>query len=197
MKPPWEEGAGGRGGEPSGQAGWMNIPPGDLIPSTPHCESVSSWDSRAEVAEWMIYDFLNVARTYGSAMCGSSGPSEPTGSLSMPVLPPVIMRPELRCAARLHSRDMAENDYFQHVNLEQVGPEDRMRQAGAEFSLAGETLGRFPPPMPDAPPPHPFDVLVAIFAAGGPECENLLDRDFDSVGIGVYEDRVTLDFTGP
>jgi uncharacterized protein YkwD len=92
---------------------------------------------------------------------------------------------------------MAEKNYFEHVNQQQVGPEDRMRQAGAEFRFAGETIGRFPPPMPDAPPPPPYDVLAAIFAAGGRECENLVDSGFDSVGIGVYQEMVTLDFTGP
>jgi hypothetical protein len=43
----------------------------------------------------------------------------------------------------------------------------------------------------------PYDPILAIFAAGGSRCDNLIDPSFDSVGIGAYRDFVTLDFTGP
>jgi hypothetical protein len=43
-------------------------------------------------------------------------------------------------------------------------------------------------------PPEAFE---ALFAAGGSECENLVDPRFDSVGIGNFEDIWVLDFTGP
>jgi hypothetical protein len=42
-----------------------------------------------------------------------------------------------------------------------------------------------------------YDPILAIFDVGGSRCENLMDASFDSVGIGVYREFVTLDFTGP
>jgi hypothetical protein len=178
LAPSFEGGYGGLGGEP-----WMGPPPPGGVPPTPECMPVADWDPAAEGAEWALVECLNLARRFGESCDGA-----PKG----PPIPPVFVRPELTCAARLHSRDMSQKNYFDHVNREGVGPEDRMRQAGAHFRSAGETIGGNPVPVDVA---YPCDVLFAIVGAGGSECANLVDSSFDSVGIGVYGGLVTLDFT--
>lgn len=160
-----------------------------MIP--PECLGMEDWDPEADATERALYDFLNFTRTTGYG-CPPT-PGQP-GTQGSPV-PSVMFRFELRCAARLHSRDMSENGYFDHINLEGVGPEDRMRAAGAHFRSAGESIAfNVPPP---GQPPSPYDALAFITTMGGSECENLMDSDFDSVGIGVFGDLVTLDFTAP
>ncbi len=71
----------------------------------------------------------------------------------------------------------------------------QVRAAGAVFRVASESVEQLPPPPGPSMPP--YDPILAIFAAGGSRCENVMDRRFDSVGIGVYREFVTLDFTGP
>lgn len=43
-------------------------------------------------------------------------------------------------SARLHSEDMAENDYFSHTDLEGKSPFDRMSAQGIKWSTAGENI---------------------------------------------------------
>jgi hypothetical protein len=160
------------------------FPPGG-VPTGSYCAEVADWDSGLVAAEWLIYDHLNAARTHGFA-CGT-GPGGPDPS-NEPV-PPVVPDPALRCAARLQSKALSEDRDLG------VGPEDRMRAAGAVFRVASESIDQLPPLSGPSMPP--YDPILAIFAAGGSRCENLMDPRFDSVGIGVYREFVTLDFTGP
>jgi hypothetical protein len=90
---------------------------------------------------------------------------------------------------------MYEQDYLDDVNKEGEGPEDRIRRAGyVDFRVASETFGQSDRIGEGQAPDR---VLYELFAAGGSGCRNLVDPDFDSVGIGVFGDRFTLDFAGP
>jgi uncharacterized protein YkwD len=192
LKPPWEEGIGGTGGEPSGQAGWMNMPPPGGAPDPEECASASSsgWDPIADASEREFFDALNNTRLAGMR-CGVPPGPPPQG----PPVSPVAFNPALRCSARLHSRDMSDNGYFDDVNLQGVGPEDRMRQAGAMFRTGAETIARsYQPPGEII---NPYEVFTGILTEGGSQCDNLMDARFVWVGIGVYRDFITLDFSGP
>ena len=46
----------------------------------------------------------------------------------------------LTAAAREHSRDMAENNYFSHTGSDGSSPFDRMQQAGYSFTAAAENI---------------------------------------------------------
>ncbi len=161
------------------------------MPPPPECiDAFATWDPAAEDAEWELFDFLNFARQSGFACANSPGMPPPPGA----PMPPIQMRPELACAARLHSRDMVEKGYFDHFEGSD-GPEARMRQAGyTTFRVASETIGG-DPFFPGST--VTYDSLAAVFAGGGSECENLVDSRFDVVGIGVYGGVFTLDFAGP
>jgi uncharacterized protein YkwD len=162
-----------------GSAGGDDVPPGE------YCAGVAEWADESRAGEQLFLELLNAAREYGySCTAGAAGVA----------VAPVIMKPELRCAARLHSQDMAERGYFGHVNPNNVGPEDRIRSAGyTNFRTAGESITRGQAPDGGLP----FQALEALLSTGGSECQNLVDGGFDSVGIGNFGDLWTLDFAGP
>lgn len=177
--PPWEGEFGGRGGPD-----WDDEDALEAIPRSPQCESVVEWDDESAEAEHELFRFLNFARE--SALgCDDRA----AGSL-----PPLELKPELRCAARLHSRDMSQREFFDHVNPDGVGPEDRMRRAGASFAVASESIARDPE---NGEFQNRYQAIAELFAAGGSDCNNLADTRFDAVGVGVFQGLWTLDFTGP
>ena len=78
--------------------------------------------------------------------------------------------------ARDHSTDMAENQYFNHTNLEGQSPFDRMEEDNITFIAAGENLAA--------------GQVSSIFAHEGlmnslGHRENILNSDFESLGVGV------------
>ncbi|GLB60650.1 CAP domain-containing protein [Cytobacillus sp. NCCP-133] len=82
----------------------------------------------------------------------------------------------VRETARKHSLDMAENNYFDHTNLEGLSPFDRMKADEVSFMAAGENLasGQF----------------SSIFAHEGlmnsmGHRENILRSEYEYLGVGV------------
>jgi uncharacterized protein YkwD len=83
---------------------------------------------------------------------------------------------QVRETARKHSFDMAENNYFDHTNLEGQSPFDRMLEDQITFSVAGENLA--------------YGQFSSIFAHEGlmnslGHRENILKPEFDYLGVGV------------
>ena len=180
-------GSGSRGGYPVGGRGfvWGGSSGDDDVPPSEYCAGVAEWPEESRAGEQSFLAFLNTAREVGySCTTGATGDAVPV----------VTMKPELRCAARLHSQDMAERGFFDQVNPNNVGPEDRIRSAGyTNFRTAGESIARGEAPAGGVP----FQALEALLSTGGSECQNLVDGGFDSVGIGNFGDLWTLDFAGP
>lgn len=89
--------------------------------------------------------------------------------------------------AREHSQDMASNHYFSHTNLIGQSPFDRMDEDHILYRTAGENLA--------------YGQWSAIFAHEGlmnspGHRENILQEDFEYVGIGVaFNDRNEPFFT--
>lgn len=52
----------------------------------------------------------------------------------------LVVDEKMREAARKHGRDMFENGYFSHIDLNGGKVSDRMRKEGAKFSMSGENL---------------------------------------------------------
>lgn len=82
----------------------------------------------------------------------------------------------VRVTAKKHSKDMAENNYFDHTNLNGQSPFDRMAEDEISFTMAGENLasGQF----------------SSIFAHEGlmnslGHRKNIIKRDFRFLGVGV------------
>lgn len=83
---------------------------------------------------------------------------------------------KVRETARKHSIDMAENNYFDHTNLQGQSPFDRMLEDQITFSVAGENLA--------------YGQFSSIFAHEGlmnsiGHRENILKPEFDYLGVGV------------
>ena len=98
--------------------------------------------------------------------------------------PPGI--PALRCAARIHSRDMNDRMFFDHVNPDADGPGDRINKAGYSYSIFGENIAK------GAPDPA---AVVAGWLASDDHCAILMSPQFTETGLGFYEGEAGLYWT--
>lgn len=91
-------------------------------------------------------------------------------------LPILTWDNDVRETARKHSRDMAENQYFDHTNLQGQSPFDRMKEDDIQFNMAGENLA--------------YGQFSSIFAHEGlmnslGHRENILKENYQYLGVGV------------
>lgn len=90
-------------------------------------------------------------------------------------------------AARAHSVDMARRGYFDHGPFVQ-----RLRRFGVRARYVGENLASGTQPLSAA-------AIVQMWIASPPHRQNLLDRAFRRVGVGVAGGStrlITADFAG-
>ncbi|WP_200670141.1 CAP domain-containing protein [Staphylococcus arlettae] len=78
--------------------------------------------------------------------------------------------------ARKHSKDMAENDYFDHTNLDDESPFDRLKADDIKFNVAGENLA--------------YGQMNSIYAHEGlmnslGHRKNILRSSYNELGVGV------------
>jgi len=88
---------------------------------------------------------------------------------------------QLRRAARGHSLDMAEHDYFSHTSLDGRSPWDRARAAGYEQAI-GENIAKGQP--------SPESVMDAWMNSPGHR-NNILNCDAKAIGVGLAYDGGT------
>jgi len=170
------ESSGGAGGAAPEGAG------GSAGSSADYCDSVESWPATSLEDE--VLSSVNTLRAFG-IRCNESQPDS---------LPALVSHPLLRCAARLHSRDMAQRGFFSHVNPDGLDAQQRIEATGYRAGVYGESII-------DAEAGSAFldswFLVGELYEDGAVECENLADPRFDSVGIGYYDGYWTLDFGGP
>ncbi|WP_409254128.1 CAP-associated domain-containing protein [Bacillus sp. SCS-153A] len=82
----------------------------------------------------------------------------------------------VRGTARKHSLDMADNDYFNHTNLDGQSPFDRMQEDNITFTVAGENLA--------------YGQFSSIYAHEGlmnseGHRRNILKVEYEFLGVGV------------
>lgn len=156
--------SGGDGTDPTADSGGGG---GDEIPANAYCADVSSWDSAMTEFEEEVLILVNEARAEG-ANCGgqSFGPAGP-----------LTMNSALRCAARVHSKDMAERNYFDHNNPDGEDPFVRMERAGYNYFTAGENIA--------AGQPTPETVMQGWMDSPG-HCSNIMNPDFEDLGVGTF-----------
>jgi uncharacterized protein YkwD len=83
----------------------------------------------------------------------------------------------LAAAARRHAEAMAKHGSAQHRFEGEPSLSARVKQAGVHFSWLAENVTQGPSP----------EFIHAQFMKSPPHRANILDRDMDSVGIGVVE----------
>jgi uncharacterized protein YkwD len=140
-------------------------PSGDM-PNNSYCTPAHNWPSAWNTWELEVIELVNQARASGGN-CGTQGNFPPSG--------PLTWNSPLTCAARIHSKDMADNNYFNHTNLDGNGPGWRMQQAGYSGGYWGENIG--------AGYGSPAQAVQGWLNSDG-HCANLHNASFTQIGVG-------------
>jgi len=123
------------------------------------------WPQDQARAEEDLLALLNVQRARGTTCGGRQyGPADP-----------VTMNPQLRGAARAHSQDMADNNYFSHTSQDGRSPWDRMDAAGYSGFSIGENIA--------AGNRSAADTFSQWLNSAG-HCSNMMNPDAEEIGIG-------------
>jgi uncharacterized protein YkwD len=136
------------------------------VPSTDHCAAVEDWDPEWVQFEEEVLVLVNEFRSQ-EADCGVEG--------QFAAAAPLTMDPILRCSARLHSLDMFDRDFFDHVTPDGVDPFERMAEAGFVGSGGGENIA--------VGQSTPEEVMVAWMESDG-HCANVMRAEFATIGVG-------------
>ena len=123
------------------------------------------WSAASALLEQQMLDEMNARRAAG-ANCGGRT-FEPVG--------PLEMHPNLTRAARHHSLDMVERDYFDHCSLEGCEVRHRLDAAGWAGAAAGENIA--------AGASTAASAVQQLMDSPG-HCANSMRAGFRYVGIG-------------
>ena len=122
-----------------------------------------------------MLDLINTARQTGCT-CGST---------VMPPVPALTVNEKLSKAAYLHSKDMADNNYFQHNNLQGLTPGQRITAAGYIWNTFGENIANGYG--------SEQSVMAAWLKSEG-HCKNIMGKNFKEVGFGREKNYWTQNF---
>jgi uncharacterized protein YkwD len=136
------------------------------VPDNDYCNEVQTWDLLAAEKEEEILRLTNEKRAQG-ADCGSAG--------SFPKAEPLSMNPHLRCAARKHSLDMVNRNYFDHVNPDGEDPGARIKKAGLRGVSWGENIAAG---FPGA------GATIEQWMESDGHCANVMRPEFRTLGVG-------------
>lgn len=133
-----------------------------------------------DLGEWRaaghaVLELVNEARARGG-VCGQRR-FAPT--------PPLAWNDLLAAAALAHSRDMAENDYFEHVDPRGRSVTERATEQGYRWRVIGENIagGQGSPAL-----------VVAGWLASPGHCANMLSADFTEMGAAyALNPRTAMD----
>ncbi|MBF5044841.1 matrixin family metalloprotease [Aggregicoccus sp. 17bor-14] len=112
-----------------------------------------------------VLELVNQARAAG-ATCGTTAYAP---------APALALDARLRTAARLHSQDMADQNYFSHTSLDGRSPGDRMAAAGYTGGTWGENIA--------AGQTTPESVMQGWMASAG-HCTNIMNPNYRLIGVG-------------
>ncbi len=89
--------------------------------------------------------------------------------------------------AFLHSEDMMENDYFSHESIDGSTLADRLKEGDVSYATAGENIAA-----------NYSDSIAAVegWLNSKGHRENMLNKDFTHLGVGVYHKYYTQNFIG-
>lgn len=160
-------GCGGGTGDGGGDAGDEVGGTGD-VPAVAYCEPAARWSAAATSLEAEIVALVN-QRRHAGATCGGD---------AMPPVPPLTAHPALRCAARVHTRDMVDRAFFSHTNPDGGLPWDRMEQAGYSWRAAGENIA--------AGNASAAATMQQWMSSPG-HCANIMNGEFVHIGVGHVE----------
>ena len=97
------------------------------------------------------------------------------GGVNYRPAPPLVDHPALRKSARLHSKDMADNNYFNHNSLDGRTPFTRMRAAGFQGGTMGENIAAGSPTAA---------ATVQQWVKSPGHCMNMMNPSYRYLGAG-------------
>jgi uncharacterized protein YkwD len=164
---------GGDGGDTTGGDGGDTTSeepevPDPEVPDNSYCQEVQDWNPSWSAKEEDVLELVNQYRAQG-ANCGGYGSFGPTHELTM--------QPNLRCAARKHSKDMNDRNFFDHTNPSGESPFDRMQKAGYNGATGGENIAGG---SEDA-----YGTMQQWMGSDG-HCANIMSPDYTEIGVGYY-----------
>jgi uncharacterized protein YkwD len=142
------------------------LPP--AVPEVEYCDAVRDWDPAWSALEDEVLVRLNEQRAAG-AMCGDE---------AFDPVEPLRMDPALRCAARKHALDMAEQDYFSNLDPDELDFHARADLAGYAGTALEQNIG--------AAHSTP-EQLVASMMDHTELCMHAMAPDADDFGMGFLE----------
>ncbi|MBT8493211.1 MAG: CAP domain-containing protein [Deltaproteobacteria bacterium] len=149
------------------------------ISTAAYCDPANGWPESAVEMERQLVILVNDQRAAGAACGGQDRPPVPALSTS----------PELMCAARVHTLDMAERGYFSHTTQGSgEEPWDRMEMAGYSWAAAGENIaggGSTP------------EATMDQWMNSPGHCNNIMSGDFTEIGVGHHGSLWTQVFARP
>ena len=98
-------------------------------------------------------------------------------------LAPLKLSSALMHAARAHSRDMVEHDYFDHTSQDGEQFSQRLTRFGYHWQAAGEAIGEASGLVS---PSAAADQAVTMWRQSPPHNRILLTGSFKAVGIGAW-----------
>jgi uncharacterized protein YkwD len=138
------------------------------VPDNAYCAQVGEWPAEQSAWEARVFDLINYARALG-ANCTKDDHCPPTH--------PYKPHPALVCAARVHSMDMDNRGYFDHINPDGQDPTDRAVQAGYLRGGVAENIS-----AGYGSPEEQFAEWM-----GSPEhCKAIMSADYAYIGIGTW-----------
>ncbi|MBN2526775.1 MAG: CAP domain-containing protein [Deltaproteobacteria bacterium] len=141
----------------------------ETVPVTEYCKAAENWNTDNAAKEQALIDLVNAQRAKG-ATCGNKG--------SFSASAPLTRHTGLDCAARVHTKDMADRDFFDHTNPDGQGPGERMKAAGVESFGWGENIA-----AGNGEAQGTFDQWMSSDG----HCANFMNPNFTHIGMGYYE----------
>lgn len=124
------------------------------------------WPMDLTEQEFRVLELTNEARARG-ANCGGE---------DFPPVGPLEAEPRLRTAARLHSQDMAINDYFDHVSQDGRMLNDRITATGHPGGFVGENIA--------FGQSNAAEVVQGWLDSPG-HCRNMMNGGYRYLGVGA------------
>jgi len=143
----------------------------DPVPTPTKAPTQPTSDGQVSADEWTHFGLLNELR--------ASGATCPDGTVFEPNAVPLKFECRLWRASKLHSEDMAANDYFAHQSQDGRSPWDRAEEQGIGANAENIYAGS----------PDPYTALYMLKSSNG-HCLNFMNpsRKLFAVGYGYNAD---------
>ncbi len=139
-----------------------------------HCQKEKIGDPTGNIDKQLLIDLVNSYRTSG-CRCGST---------DMPPVEPIVWNKNLEKAAKQHSEDMNNRDYFSHTGSDGSSTGDRIMQNNYLWSLYGENIGKGY---------SNEQAVVKGWINSPPHCKNIMNPRVKDMGVarsGAYWTQV-------